>query len=845
VCHDRRSHHQQKEEDLINERRMLLLNGSTGACHGILIVALLICSCILVEAVNRPNFVLMHMDDLGYGDVSFYSKVVSKGLFHGKESLTPKIDRMAKEGVAFTNYYASACVCSPSRAGVLTGRYPIRTGIFPGVLTPDSAEGLAKEEVTLPAWLKLKGQYRTFAVGKWHLGHLPSFLPHNHGFDKWTGVPYSHDFCPCPRELTNTNDHKCRGFDPPCPLMNNSLIVQQPLNLNDVVDYYVNALIEYISEARSDRVPFFAYYACHHTHHPQFTSLKNVGISERAGGRADAYGDAAMEMDAAVGRILDYLRTSKLMDNTYVFFASDNGAATIYRSLSGNNSPLRCGKGTTWDGGLKVPFIVWGANTRRDVVSKDLIAGMDVFPTICRLASISTKEIPRTFDGLDFTPSFTSLPVIAAKREWFIYYSLQGTADAVRVGSYKVHFRTSVWMAGDKRTQDWCLPDGIEVGYLKSPLVYNIEEDVSESVPLMIQNPIYKQQVALAMEVLRAHKCDFASQPSCDASKRYYCYHAPGERDTVAPWPPIPFQPWQQTARPCCPSGSDILVANLENSSVFSCVAFKSLLCAREDRSVQTLCNPSATLHPECGGRAVCASGEGPADKVTCAAVGALIACPEKHVIKYCPLGYFQCKHSRDKENALCTKSIKTCEQFGGLAYSSRPCGHCVDFIHDSSSTEENGDNNLSDSNEHQKDDDAASPGITKKEEQNSDQNRDKEKKTVSEEDKKITKKEEQDSDQNRDKKEKTVSEEDQIVGDDEDYEEKEDENISKVKHEGMSLSDLNLLVIIISIVGFLIGVTLMLRQVCCKRSDSKSKSRFEPITDEENVKLFSQQQQT
>jgi len=175
------------------------------------------------EANSKPNFILLHIDDVGYGDLSFYSQKISKGKFNSSQvSLSPNIDRLASQGTVFTNY----CVCSPSRAGILTGRYPIRTSVFPQALSPQDTIGLPSEETTIAEWLKAKAGYTTFMVGKWHLGHLPIYLPLNHGFDIWTGMPYSQDYCPCSEWLTHTTDNTCRNTDPPCPLMNGSLIFQ-------------------------------------------------------------------------------------------------------------------------------------------------------------------------------------------------------------------------------------------------------------------------------------------------------------------------------------------------------------------------------------------------------------------------------------------------------------------------------------------------------------------------------------------------------------------------------------------------------------------------------------------
>ena len=168
-----------------------------------------------IDLKGKPNFLIIHLDDVGYGDLSVYDQP-TKADYQAPNPVTTHMNRMAKEGIRLTSFYSSSPVCTPSRAGLMTGRYPIRTSVFPGVFTPDSMSGLPHEEVTIASWMKKFG-YKTMMAGKWHLGHLPPFLPPNHGFSQFTGMPWSHDFCPCPEKLTHTDDNTCRNFDPPCP----------------------------------------------------------------------------------------------------------------------------------------------------------------------------------------------------------------------------------------------------------------------------------------------------------------------------------------------------------------------------------------------------------------------------------------------------------------------------------------------------------------------------------------------------------------------------------------------------------------------------------------------------
>ena len=633
---------------------------------------------------NKPNFLLIHLDDTGYGDIGFYSRNLSRGAFKGKLSISPQIDRMAVEGTVFSSYYSAACVCSPSRAGILTGRYPIRTSVFPGVLGPSDDRGLPEEEITIAEWLKDKAGYRTFAVGKWHLGHLEPYLPTFHGFERWSGMPYSHDYCPCPTSLTNTKDNLCRHWDPPCPLMNGTTVVQQPAILNDLVDTYVSTTIEYIAEALRDDYPFFGYYACQHTHHPQFAKKDNLGKSQSLGGRADAYGDAVWEMDDAVGRILDYLRANNLQEKTFVFLTSDNGAAPIYKDLSGMNSPLRCGKGTTWEGGQRVPFIAWGGTTVQGRVVTEMIAGMDLFPTISHLAGVSTTNFPRVLDGIDFSPLLTGSTkgTLSTPRSSFIYYGLSGSLDAVRIGKYKVHFKTSVWIKNDI---EGCHPGQVTIGHQANPLVYDLEADVSESSPLSLKHPQHSVQVKLAHALVKEHRCTTTHLRSeCDLSYSSHCF---GHLRSPELWPPSPFSPYSTGKRACCRWGFDILVADWTKPSEYSCVRMNGPrhVCLHQ---YNLLCNPSLVLYPHCKGRAVCIRVVGDEDSslnltssnTTCASESNPKECPEGWRIKYCATGQFQCRGTNEIDGgAVCFASKRSCENmYGGVAYSSKGCTTCL-----------------------------------------------------------------------------------------------------------------------------------------------------------------------
>ncbi len=287
---------------------------------------------------------LVYADDLGYGDI---------GPFGSKLNRTPHLDRMAAEGMRFTSFYSAAEVCTPSRAALMTGRLPLRNGMCNDqrrVLFPDSAGGLPASEVTLAAALRDLG-YATACVGKWHLGHLPPYLPTNNGFDSYFGIPYSNDMdrvADAPKGREAFWNPRSGYFN--VPLMRDLAVVERPADQATITERYTEETIGLIRKLK-DR-PFFIYLAHNLPHVPLFASKDALGTSLR--GR---YGDVVEEIDRGVGRILDTLREHRLEKNTLVIFTSDNGPWLSYGNHAGSALPLREGKGTCWDGGHREPFI--------------------------------------------------------------------------------------------------------------------------------------------------------------------------------------------------------------------------------------------------------------------------------------------------------------------------------------------------------------------------------------------------------------------------------------------------------------------------------------------------------
>ncbi|GAB6166270.1 sulfatase [Thermostilla marina] len=373
----------------------------------------------------KPNFLIIFCDDLGYGDLSCFGHPTIR---------TPNLDRMAAEGQRWTDFYVAACVCTPSRAALITGRLPVRTGMCSDkrrVLFPDSAGGLQASEYTIAEALHDLG-YTTHCIGKWHLGHLPQYLPTAHGFESYFGIPYSNDMdrvADSPRGREAFLHPKPEYFN--VPLMRNTEIVERPANQYTLIRRYTDETIRLIRENR-DR-PFFIYLAHNLPHVPLFNSPEFNGHSRRG-----LYGDVVEEIDHNVGRILETLKELKLDKKTLVVFTSDNGPWLIFDQQGGSAGLLRGGKGSTWEGGMREPTIFWWPGTIAPKIVEDIGCTMDLLPTFVALAGGSLPE-DLVLDGYDISPAL--LGTGASPRDRMFYY--RGTRlFAVRYGRYKAHFQT-------------------------------------------------------------------------------------------------------------------------------------------------------------------------------------------------------------------------------------------------------------------------------------------------------------------------------------------------------------------------------------------------------------------
>ena len=375
---------------------------------------------------RTPNFIVIFCDDLGYGDL---------GSFGNPAIETPNLDRIAREGQKWTQFYSADPICTPSRAGLLTGRYPIRNGMTSaarGVLFPDSSGGLPQDEITIAEVLKQK-DYATAAIGKWHLGHLPQHLPMTQGFDSYWGIPYSNDMDGVrgrPNYRENADDPNyypdIKHYN--VPLMDGAKIIERPADQNTVTKRYNERAVDYI-KANKDR-PFFLYLAHTMVHIPLFVSEQFRGKSVRG-----LYGDTVEEIDWGVGMILDALRDDGLEKDTVVVFSSDNGPWLAFKTHGGSSGPLRAGKGTNFEGGQRVPTIFWGPGFVKPGVVNGMGSTIDLMETFAALAGADAPN-DRKMDGFDLSRTLSGQSESA--RNEFHYWN-RGKLHAVRSGPWKLH----------------------------------------------------------------------------------------------------------------------------------------------------------------------------------------------------------------------------------------------------------------------------------------------------------------------------------------------------------------------------------------------------------------------
>ena len=422
---------------------------------------------------SNPNIIVFFCDDMGYGDI---------GPFGHPTIRTPNLERMVEEGQKWTSFYAAAPVCTPSRAGLMTGRLPIRSGMCSEkkrVLFPDSKGGLIPYEITIASMLKTAG-YSTACIGKWHLGDLPQFLPNAHGFDYYFGIPYSNDM-----DRVGGPDYHDACMNPKIdyfnvPLMRNSEVIERPADQNTITKRYTEEAIQFISQKRDN--PFFIYLAHSMAHVPLFRSKDFANKSLRG-----IYGDVVEELDWSMGEILNKLRETGLDKNTLVIFTSDNGPWTIFNENGGSAGLLKGGKGSSYEGGMREPTIFWWPGKLKHSVIMDCASTLDLFPTFCSLADLKVPS-DRIYDGYDLSPLMFGTG--KSKRDVIFYYR-DTEVFAVRKGDYKVHFKTQDGYGQDKPVVE------------NPPLLYNINVDPSEKYNIAEKHP---EVIAELRKILERHQ---------------------------------------------------------------------------------------------------------------------------------------------------------------------------------------------------------------------------------------------------------------------------------------------------------------------------------------------------
>lgn len=417
------------------------------------------------QSASSPNVILFFLDDMGYGDLS-----VTGALGYA----TPNIDRMASEGSRFTNYMAAQAVCTASRAAILTGCYPNRIGLS-GALGPKSVTGLNPDEETLAELLKEKG-YRTSIFGKWHLGSHEEFLPLQQGFDEYYGVPYSHDMWPF-------HPNQANAKYPPLPLYEGNKIIKTMNSLDDasqLTSDITERAVKFLRKYKKD--PFFMYVPHPLPHVPLAVSSRFKGKSERG-----IYGDVLMELDWSVGEILAELKKQGLDKNTIVLFTSDNGPWLNYGDHAGSSGGFREGKGTSFEGGQRVPLIVrWPGVVPAGRVSNKLLTAMDILPTVANLCGARLPE--KKIDGVEWTALLKG-DDSQTPRDEFLYYYRKNSLEAVRKGNWKLVFPHPGRTYEEELPGQNGMPGPVSENKEFPFALYNLERDPGERYDVSKQYP--------------------------------------------------------------------------------------------------------------------------------------------------------------------------------------------------------------------------------------------------------------------------------------------------------------------------------------------------------------------
>lgn len=447
-------------------------------------------------SAETPNIVVIFTDDQGYGDL---------GCYGGQHVKTPHLDQMATEGMRFTDFYVAQAVCGASRAALLTGCYPNRLGML-GAPGPKSTHGIHDRETLLSELLRSKG-YATAAIGKWHLGHHVQYLPTRHGFDTYFGLPYSNDMWPYHPEAG--------ARFPDLPLIEGDRAINPKVTSEDqtmLTRWYTEHAIDFIQANRE--TPFFLYLAHNMPHVPLHTSPEFQG---RTG--LGMYADVIAEIDDSVGQVISTIRECGVEKHTLVVFATDNGPWLSYGNHAGSAGPLREGKGTTFEGGMRVPCVMkWPGRIPAGAVCRQLAATIDLVPTI---AGLVQADLPaQTIDGCDIWPLMSGWPDGKTPHESYLYY-WGNELQAIRSGPWKLHFPHAYRSLAGKPGQN-----GKPNGYREDKIdlsLFNLHHDIGETTDVKSQHPDVVEQLQQLAEQARVELGDSAQKRTGAG------YRAPGQ----------------------------------------------------------------------------------------------------------------------------------------------------------------------------------------------------------------------------------------------------------------------------------------------------------------------------
>lgn len=452
--------------------------------HRAFILGLTLLLSVSASAASKPNVVIIYMDDMGYADI---------GAFGATDYATPRIDSLAKSGRKLTHFHVAQAVCSASRAALMTGCYPNRIGIH-GALGPQSKHGIHSEEMTLAEVVKQKG-YATCAVGKWHLGHHQPFLPKQHGFDQYYGLPYSNDMWPYHPERPKSG----KGGFPALPLIEGNEIIDTDVTHADqshlTADYTTHA-VKFIEENKSS--PFFLYLAHSMVHVPLF-----VGDAFKGKSGKGLFADVMMEVDWSVGKVLDTLKKHNLEENTLVIFSSDNGPWLSYGDHAGSSGPLREGKGTSWEGGTRVSCLMsWPGKIPAGTVSDTPLMTIDILPTLAHLIGADLPSHP--IDGKNAWPAISGPENTPGPQEFYATYYENNQLQAITTGDgkWKLQLPHGYRSLNGNPGGSGGIPAKYQQLKIPTAELYDLKADIGEKSDVSAQNPeVMKRLLGFADQI--------------------------------------------------------------------------------------------------------------------------------------------------------------------------------------------------------------------------------------------------------------------------------------------------------------------------------------------------------